>query len=227
MLLSHHSKSVKSISKSVKSISKYSRSVHDISPRILNISARVKNDKSTTSLVLDQAQNNTVRLSERSRMEHSRTSIVEHTSIIDYRASISIVEPASVVDHSRASVSGFIGRSAVEPITPSVVGTIIDTKRQGATPKSAHDGHKISMNDCDPSPTKEIEDVDRIVYENDLAFVNDNSSVCIEQSRNLDISKLHTVENLAGEAFLDHIGQHMTRVPTLQFNGIGFSFNET
>jgi hypothetical protein len=83
------------------------------------------------------------------------------------------------------------------------------------------------MNDCDPSPTKEIEDVDRIVYENDLAFANDNSSVCIEQSRNLDISKLHTVENLAGEAFLDHIGQHMTRVPTLQFNGIGFSFNET
>ena len=83
------------------------------------------------------------------------------------------------------------------------------------------------MNDCDPSPTKDIEDGDRIVYENDLAFVNDNSSVCIEQSRNLDISKLHTVENLAGEAFLDHIGQHMTRVPTLQFNGIGFSFNET
>ena len=55
MLLSHHSKSVKSVNKSVKSnsklvksinisvksISKYSRSVHDISPRILNISARV------------------------------------------------------------------------------------------------------------------------------------------------------------------------------------------
>lgn len=136
----------------------------------------------------------------------------------------SIAEPASVIDHSRASVSGFIGRSAVEPITPSAVGTNMDTKRREVT-QTSHDGHKISMQDCDPSPTKEGED--RITNHNDMAFANDNSSVCIQQSRNLDISKLHTIQNFADEAFLDHVGQHMTRVPTLQFNGIGFSFNET
>ena len=136
----------------------------------------------------------------------------------------SVAEPVSVIDQSRASVSGFIGRSAVEPITPSVVGTHMDTKRREVT-LTSHDGHKISMNDCDPSPTKECED--RITYQHDMALVMDNSSVCIEQSHNLDISKLHTIQNFGDEAFLDHIGQHMTRVPTLQFNGIGFSFNET
>tara|TARA_B110000285_G_C15122113_1_gene617830 strand:- start:2242 stop:2598 length:357 start_codon:yes stop_codon:yes gene_type:complete len=118
MLLSHHSKSAKSINKSAKSVSKYSRSVCDVSPRILNISARMQNEQERKS-VRDAA-------SQRSMMNPS------------------IAEPASVVGHSRASVSGFIGRSAVEPITPSVVGTNMDTKRREVT-QTSHDGHKISM----------------------------------------------------------------------------------
>ena len=74
--------------------------------------------------------------------------------------------------------------------------------------KQSHDGHRISMQDCDPSPGKRMQEKRSDLnsesyypYEDqyqgtqptgfiDLGFANDNSSVMFTKMKNLDSKKL-------------------------------------
>ena len=87
----------------------------------------------------------------------------------------------------------------------------------------SHDGHIISMQDCDPSPNKRIQDKRSDLVSDsyyrfedhnqpsqpngfiDLGFANDNSSVIFTQVKNLDSKKLSATQDLCQEAFLENL----------------------
>lgn len=171
----------------------------------------------------------------------------------------------------------FAGSRLQRSALKSSVKSIIKSIRRD-TLESHRDGHKISMDDCEPSPQKDKynyrdsrsdqnnsqtepnqldqvletqnngNQLDQLETENnvnhlDLRFSGDNSSIVIHynDTKNLDVGKLNNISYdesdkeskiISNHPYLPFNGKQdesinqNNRVPQLQFNGIGFSFNE-